>query len=33
VRLATPERPESTPGAPTNATGVLRCDILGGLIL
>jgi putative transposase len=32
LRLATPERPESTPIAPTNATGLLRRDILGGVI-
>jgi putative transposase len=32
LRLATPERPESTPSAPTKATGLLRCDILGGVI-
>jgi transposase InsO family protein len=32
LRLATPERPESTPSAPTNATGLLHRDILGGLI-
>jgi len=32
LRLATPERPESIPSIPTNATGLLRRDILGGLI-
>ena len=32
LRLATPERPESTQGAPSQATGLLRHDILGGLI-
>jgi putative transposase len=32
LRLATPERPGSTPSAPTNATGLLRRDILGGLV-
>jgi putative transposase len=32
LRLATPERSESTPGAPANATGLLRREILGGLI-
>jgi putative transposase len=32
LRLATPERPESTPGTPANATGLLRREILGGLV-
>ena len=32
LRLATPERSESTPRVSANSTGLLRCDILGGLI-
>jgi putative transposase len=32
LRLTTPERSESAPCAPAKATGLLRRDILGGLI-